>query len=114
MRTLEHRKKMRRVVNRGPNHYRWKGGLGNVKFILLKKERLAGRPKATECDICGSPKQIEFEHDHKTGQFRGWTCHMCNWIIGLVNDDPKRLVAIAKYLVKASNGDDTKFWQSLP
>ena len=105
---------MRRVVRRGPSHYKWKGGLGETAFKLLRKEVRAGRKKPDVCDICPSQEQIEFEHDHKTGKFRGWTCHMCNWIIGLANDDPKRLIAIAKYLIKASGENEKKFWESLP
>lgn len=33
------------------------------------------------CQICGAtPKSrgLQWDHDHKTGAFRGWLCHRCN------------------------------------
>ncbi len=68
-------------------------------------ESLAGRPRASACEICkehgsGASKKFKtvFDHDHATGQFRGWLCNKCNWILGLVSDDPSKLDALAEYL----------------
>lgn len=62
------------------------------------KERKAGRRKPSLCEQCGKLGRICFEHDHKTGKFRGWLCHSCNMILGYANDDPDLLVKLAKYL----------------
>lgn len=38
------------------------------------------------------------DHDHDTGRIRGLLCVLCNTAIGLLGDDPKRLLEAAKYL----------------
>jgi Recombination endonuclease VII len=38
------------------------------------------------------------DHCHKTGKFRGWLCSGCNTAAGLAGDDPRRLIALARYL----------------
>jgi hypothetical protein len=56
------------------------------------------------CEICITPFGYEratrpcWDHDHTTGQFRGWLCHRCNVSLGLMADDPVRLRAAADYL----------------
>ena len=71
--------------------------------VRRKRERLAGRPKPDACDVCGSNEQYKhigicFDHDHDTGQFRGWLCAKCNLALGLVGDSPERLLKLALYL----------------
>jgi len=48
------------------------------------------------------------DHDHETGNFRGWICNKCNLAIGNMNDDleyAKRLVKyLEKYARKNKNG----------
>jgi len=38
------------------------------------------------------------EHSHKDLRFRGWSCWVCNQIIGLAHDDPKLLRKLATYI----------------
>jgi recombination endonuclease VII len=65
--------------------------------------RIAGRPRPTQCDICGAEARgkIEFEHCHKTLVFRGWVCTRCNQIIGYSGDSPKLLMRVCDYLESA-------------
>lgn len=55
------------------------------------------------CAICGasvSPggRALSVDHDHKTGRVRGILCAPCNQAIGLMRDDPRRLLSGAAYL----------------
>ena len=63
-----------------------------------KREFLAGRQKSSQCEICGMRGRICFDHNHNTGEFRGWICSKCNAVLGLVNDNPKLLQKIIEYL----------------
>ena len=38
------------------------------------------------------------DHDHETGQFRGWICDYCNTICARAYDDPSILEANARAL----------------
>lgn len=62
------------------------------------RQRMAPRPKPDACEVCGDAGTICFEHDHKTGHFRGWLCSNCNSALGLAKDSPQRLRMLADYL----------------
>ena len=65
---------------------------------LRKQEEMAGRKKPKLCELCGRDGRICFDHDHKTGKFRGWLCLKCNTVLGSVNDDVKILQMLIEYL----------------
>jgi hypothetical protein len=69
-----------------------------------KLEKLAGTNRPEACEICGAIGQICFDHDHKTGGFRGWICWRCNVVLGHVKDSAELLIAIANYLNTKQNG----------
>ena len=83
---------------------------GNRRRCLAFKERtrrrqeaLMGRPRPERCELCGEPgygrkPSIVFDHDHATGQPRGWLCDRCNKVLGLVHDDPALLAVLQHYL----------------
>ena len=55
------------------------------------------------CTICGVPESecktpLHMDHDHKTGQFRGWLCSKCNQGLGLFSDSIECLQLAIKYL----------------
>jgi len=55
------------------------------------------------CQICGAQPEKErlcLDHDHETGEFRGWLCRSCNAAIGLFGEDVNRVVAAAAYLMR--------------
>lgn len=64
------------------------------------------------CDICHKPaedekgRRLAIDHDHETGEFRGFLCGSCNTGMGLLSDDPARLRAAADYLERRTS----EFW----
>ena len=65
------------------------------------REGLAGQPRPDKCEACDNPpmrRALHYDHDHATGQFRGWLCHGCNAALGNVGDDQKRLLKLIEYL----------------
>ena len=80
---------------KGEKHWNWKGGKNRYQMKF--------HPKPLQCEVCkalGSSfkKGLQFDHCHKTGEFRGWLCSNCNTSLGLVKEDVKRLEALIKYL----------------
>ena len=59
-------------------------------------------PHVGECGLCNRIEMLYYDHDHKTGEFRGWICTRCNTGLGFFGDDPERLRAASYYLLWAS------------
>jgi hypothetical protein len=70
---------------------------------VRRLERIAGRPAPALCEICGEPskRRLDFDHDHYTGEFRGWICWRCNAVLGKVKDDTDLLDKLIVYLARA-------------
>ena len=51
-------------------------------------------------DVLGYTSPFVLEHNHITGEFRGWVCHDCNTAMSRVRDDPDTLRRMAEYLEK--------------
>ena len=80
------------------------------KLVNTIKKSAPAIPKNYQCPIClrneeeakgHNPNKKGVwcaDHDHTTNQFRGWLCHKCNVILGMVNDNPKILANLIKYL----------------
>ena len=47
------------------------------------------RPCPTHCEMCHrtSKRALHLDHDHITGEFRGWLCGCCNTAFGRLGDD---------------------------
>ncbi len=71
-------------------------------------EAKATRARPATCEVCGNPSKggyaIAWDHNHATGEFRGWLCHSCNAALGQAGDNPQILRALASYLDKAGHG----------
>ena len=59
------------------------------------------------CAICKQPEnytrngevcRLCVDHDHDTAQIRGLLCRACNKALGLMKDNPVRLLSAAEYL----------------
>jgi hypothetical protein len=66
---------------------------------MLKKQNglCAVCKKRRPCNRGGSD-MLNVDHCHKTGKIRGLLCGHCNRVLGLVEDSPKLLEALAAYL----------------
>jgi hypothetical protein len=51
------------------------------------------RPKDGRCEACGEKKVLCLDHDHETGEFRGWLCHRCN-LNDVFNDHHDALTSV--------------------
>jgi calcineurin-like phosphoesterase family protein len=62
------------------------------------------RKQKKRCAICRKrfTKTPCVDHDHKTQKVRGLIHNGCNFILGYAHDDPKVLIAAAKYLLTFS------------
>ena len=76
--------------------WNWKGGLLKNRNKTL--EDIAGRPKPSICEICSGAGKINFDHDHVTGEFRGWICRDCNLTLGFARDRTELLQKLIDYL----------------
>jgi hypothetical protein len=84
------------------------------KYILAKYgltqdqyERMAAE-RDGKCDICRRRppdtkqlRNLRVDHDHETGAVRGLLCNSCNAGMGQLGDDPDRLMAAVRYLLRA-------------
>ena len=52
------------------------------------KKRMPTPPRGTPCECCGEvAEQLQLDHCHITGEFRGWLCGRCNRAIGMLPGD---------------------------
>ncbi len=84
-----------REAQKGEKGSNWQGGIS-----WGYKVENAPRPKPESCEVCGRFGRICYDHNHKTGEFRGWLCFKCNIALGMIDDNPKTLTDLAKYIIK--------------
>lgn len=88
---------------RNPGRYS-EGKRRSVAQRRARKEAELG--PAVRCEICGKGFTVShlnnsngcYDHNHLTGNGRGWLCPDCNSGIGLLGDNPRLLEAAAQYL----------------
>lgn len=73
-----------------------------------RREEKAGRPQSAECEICGRVCITRYDHCHVTGKFRGWLCHQCNVVLGLVKENSLVLKQMIRYLEASSNIESSR------
>lgn len=98
--------KARQQSNAATQRWREKKGKEFLKLDAIEKRygvtpeqyRQAEREQDGCCAVCGRRVPLHTDHDHKTKEFRGLVCGSCNRALGLMQDDPERLEAAARYL----------------
>ena len=72
----------------------------NLSSSGINKGPIPPKPADGRCEACGEPnRRLVRDHDHTTGDFRGWLCDHCNRGIGQLRDDPVILVRALHYLL---------------
>lgn len=72
------------------------------------------------CPICGRFGNPRFkngfvrDHDHVSGQLRGWLCSSCNSGLGLFGDDPTTIRNALRYLEHYKAIDDDAIFEAGP
>lgn len=93
----KYRAKMTDDQKRAPHLKRMYGmTLREYTTLLLRQGGTCALCPATKARPSGG--YLCVDHDHNTGAVRGLLCSSCNTAIGLLGDDPKRLLEAAKYL----------------
>lgn len=68
--------------------------------VTTYKQRMASK---TECEICGSSKELCYDHDHTTMKFRGVLCRKCNRSLGQLGDSLEGIMKVVNYLNKETH-----------
>jgi hypothetical protein len=55
-------------------------------------------PAGTACECCNRVRPLMLDHDHDTGEFRGWLCQECNAGLGFFGDSAAGITAALAYL----------------
>ncbi len=119
----------RRAVIRKKMHAKRYARLRNDPVTLMKLRIRGARRKAElggwkPCDIsveellesftgfcqnssCGVPEseciqRLNMDHNHETGEFRGWLCSNCNRAAGLLGDSHERILGLACFIEQGS------------
>ena len=78
------------------------------KYNITEDEVIALRAK-NHCDACGRSKEeaatekaFHIDHCHDKGHVRGVLCHYCNTALGMMLDDPVRILKLGMYLNRAN------------
>ena len=94
---------------------RWNRALTQSRTAAKKREYILCSATAEElkaaftgkCDLCGCPEmecttQLHMDHDHETGEFRGFLCARCNIGIGHFRDSEELLIDALHYLMNTN------------
>lgn len=73
-------------------------GLANTLKIPISDAAALSESMPSSCYICGLELKLCYDHDHTTGDHRGWLCQNCNKGLGNFKDNPKLLEAALRYL----------------
>lgn len=81
-------------------YYRKHNKIGTARK-MAKRDAAATRRMPQHCEVCGrdrKKRRLHWDHDHKTGLFRGWLCVRCNLAAGFLQDSPDLCTRLSLYL----------------
>jgi hypothetical protein len=97
-RRIEWPSKLKRYYGITPeDYYAMLSAQGGVCAICKTDKPCARRHK-----IQGESEFFFIDHCHTTGKVRGLLCNACNRGLGILGDDPKRLIEAADYLRRSA------------
>lgn len=73
-----------------------------VRKYGLTVVEMASLDAGLPCEICGRTSEA-VDHNHETGEVRGFLCTACNTAIGLLRDNPQIIKAAAAYLERTGH-----------
>lgn len=56
----------------------------------------------SRCQVCKTKTELHIDHNHETGERRGLLCGACNRALGLLNENPATIRALADYIERVS------------
>lgn len=89
---------------------KYEGKKKGYKGILTPYQEIADQFTG-KCQLCGVPEQeckkrLFVDHDHETGEFRGWLCCRCNALAGFLDTVPDLVEKFHKEYRYPSHGVD--------
>lgn len=85
--------------NSHPKQKEWKTDHQTKKRYGVDVETYKQRMNSSNtCEICGSTKELCYDHDHTTMEFRGVLCRGCNRSLGQLGDSLKGIMKVVDYL----------------
>jgi hypothetical protein len=72
-------------------------------FRRMRQLRKTVGARSLNCELCRRIGQVVLDHDHTTGDFRGWLCVTCNCGLGKLGDDITSIRRAIGYLDRSSN-----------
>jgi hypothetical protein len=105
---------MKRTAKQAANQRKWLAKIGPDMIRQLYREakwRERGiqpptRPEPKVCECCrkvpGGIKRLCLDHDHVTGEFRGWLCSKCNTALGMLGDTLADAQNLVSYLTRVA------------
>lgn len=92
-----HNERCKQVKLRHPERYKAYSKKWMRKRLGLPE---ATRPCPDRCESCARIAKLRLDHDHVTGEFRGWLCNQCNTGLGLLGDDIIGIFLMSQYLAR--------------
>ena len=85
--------------NKNPKQKDWKTDHQTKKRYGIDAETYKQRMQSSDkCEICSSTKELCYDHDHKTMEFRGVLCRACNRSLGQLGDNLEGIKKVVDYL----------------